>query len=83
MHVSDLRDRVLGQRVARAGDDAGRVLAGAAGDGRDQHLVHAHRADATAVDVKVPVLGVRAGVLAQLTTHALFRVAGDVSVFRS
>jgi len=81
VHVDDARLRILRQRVARAGDDARRVLAGAARHRRDQNLVHANRADAAAVRVVLPRLGVRANILAQLAADALLRVARNVGIF--
>ena len=58
IHMDDAGFRVLGQRVLRAGDHAGGILAGAAGDRGDQHFIHAHGADAAAVGVVFTSFGI-------------------------
>jgi hypothetical protein len=50
--VDDAVFLVLGERIPGAGDHAGGVLAGTAGNSRDQHLIHPHRSDAAAVGVE-------------------------------
>ena len=83
IHTNEARLRVLRQRVARAGDDARRILARTAGHRRHQNLVRAYGADATTKSVELTRLGVGAHVLAQLASDALVRVAHNVLVFRS
>ena len=65
----------------RAGNDAGGILAGAAGHGGDEDLVHAHRADAAAVGVELTGFGIGTHVLAHLAADAHFWVTCNIFVF--
>ncbi len=76
--MNDARDRILGQRIARAGDDARRILARPACHGRDQDLFRAYRANVAAIGVELAGLGVRADELAQLATNALGGITRDI-----
>ena len=80
VHADEARLRVLRQRVAGAGDDARRVLAGAAGHRRNQDFVHPHGADTAAIGVVLAGLGIGADVLAQLATDAFCCVTRDIGI---
>src|SRR5512139_2755807 len=71
IHADDAAGAVLGEGFPRAGDHAGGIFAGAAGDGRDQDLVGADGPDAAAVGIELTGLGVGADILAQLAAHTI------------